>query len=329
MPALVAGVLLLIAPSTGMAADPAPPPGGWTAGLLREHPLAGRVWSARDKDFVPAERALQDAAGAELVLLGEIHDNPDHHRLQAHVIGAMVRAGRRPAVAFEQIPRGLQPALDAHLAEKPGDAAGIGAAVDWTERGWPDWAQYQPIADAALAAELPLLAADPDEAERRAVGRGGLEALPPERRAELALDRPYPEAFTEKLGRTMVEAHCGLMPIEAAGPLVDVQRLRDATLADTMVRAVEGGADGAVLITGDGHAQEDLAAPWYLRARLPEAEIVTIAFREVEPDSTDPAGYVEAEPEGGPPFDYVWFTPATERGDPCAEMRERFGGGKR
>ena len=64
--------------------------------LERDHPLVGRNWDTRAQAFVTRDALIQRAAGARLVLLGEIHDNADHHRLQAEVLAALLKAGRTP-----------------------------------------------------------------------------------------------------------------------------------------------------------------------------------------------------------------------------------------
>lgn len=318
-------IAILTATILPLSLHAAAPPGGWISKGHVGHDLVGRIWSVEAAAFVPAETVLAAASGADAVFLGETHNNPDHHVLQAHIVAGMAAAGRRPVIAFEQIPRDLQPALDAHLTLDPPDAAGLGAAVGWEDRGWPAWDNYRPIAEAALKARLSLLAADPAEDERREVGRGGFDALNPERRGLLGLDRPYPQPFSDSLAQVMVESHCGLIPAEATGPLVNVQRLRDATLAGTLAEAIRGGADGAVLITGAGHARQDWAAPWYLRLALPGVKSVSIAFLEVREGDKDPALYLEPGPTGERAYDYVWFTPSFAREDPCVAMRERFG----
>jgi hypothetical protein len=52
--------------------------------------------------------------------------------------------------------------------------------------------------------------------------------------------------------------------------------------------------------------------------------VVTLAFVEVDPDAKAPADYVEEFGKGPFPFDYAVFTPATQREDPCAKLRERM-----
>ncbi len=51
--------------------------------------------------------------------------------------------------------------------------------------------------------------------------------------------------------------------------------------------------------------------------------MVAVAFQEVSPEAGEPADY--ALDEGGTlPFDYVVFTPAAEREDPCEQLREHM-----
>src|SRR5437867_1779136 len=84
------------------------------------------------------------------------------------------------------------PALARHLATSPRDAAGLGDAVGWRASGWPEWRLYQPIAEIALAAGLPVVAANLPATAARAVARGDLAALDPALVRRHALDRPAP-----------------------------------------------------------------------------------------------------------------------------------------
>src|SRR4029450_8131343 len=113
--------------------------GPWQAPLGREHPLIGRVLDTRTGGFVTGAAMAQAAATSRFVLLGEKHDNPDHHQIQAAVLRAILTTGRRPIVAFEMFTPDEAPAIARYLAAAPRDAAGLGAAVDWKNNGWPDW----------------------------------------------------------------------------------------------------------------------------------------------------------------------------------------------
>lgn len=295
----------------------------WQAQLDRGHPLVGRIWDVAGAVFVTADVATSAAARSTFVLLGERHDNPDHHRLQADIVAALAAAGRRPAVVFEMIDEARQPALDAYLAGSPGDAAGLGAAVGWAGSGWPDWSLYRPIAEAALAAGLALRAGNLPPGLTRAISRHGLAVLPADRRRILRLDQPLPAAMDAALRRDLFDAHCGALPMSAMDRLVAVQRARDAVMAGHMAAALADGQDGAVLIAGAGHTRLDRGVPATLRRLTPAEPVLAIAFMEVVTAATAPPDY--ADDDGVLPFDYVWFTPRLSDADPCAGLRDRAG----
>ncbi|WP_027288443.1 ChaN family lipoprotein [Rhodovibrio salinarum] len=324
---LVVAILATAPPALLAQAAELPPVPEFETPLHRDHPLVGQVYDAAGEQPVDPATVAEATAKARFVILGERHDNPDHHALQAWLVQAMTAQGRTPALAFEMIDQSQTPALEAYLNDHPDDATGLGPAVTWEERGWPAWSTYQPIAAAALQADLPILAANPTPEETRTVGRQGFAALDADRVAALGLDTPLPAAQRDRLLTELREGHCNLMPKEAMGPMANVQRLRDAVMADTLIAGAREQDRGAVLIAGGGHARADRAVPWYLRQRLDNPDVVVVRFLEVRPEVTDPAAYLPDQPDAAPrAFDYVWFTPANERGDPCADLKKRMEG---
>ncbi len=143
----------------------------WKSPLGRDHPLTGRVWDVSSARFIEHQSLVTRLARADFLLLGERHDNPDHHLLQAEVLRSLIAVGRRPAVGFEMFGLDDATAIADHLAAAPNDAAGLGKAVNWNKRGWPDWAMYQPIAEAALEAKLRIIATNLPLATARKMGR--------------------------------------------------------------------------------------------------------------------------------------------------------------
>jgi uncharacterized iron-regulated protein len=262
---------------------------------------------------------------ARFVLLGEKHDNADHHRIQAWLVAETIAAGRRPALAFEMFASDQQAPLDAYLAAHPRDAAGIGAAVNWAKSGWPDWNQYQPIAQAALDGGVALLAANLPRPLLRKLARDGVSALGAERVAALGLDRPLPEELAAPLREEIAVSHCGQLPESMIGPMATVMTARDARMAEALRRgAALAGHDGAVLITGKGHARNDRGAPFHLRRGDDTVTIVSVALFEVAEGETEPAAYAGLLGTEILPFDFVWFTPIADPEDPCAKFAEQL-----
>mgnify|MGYP006422296903 CR=1 FL=1 len=321
-------ILSLVLPlhTTAGAETPSSPAETWRSAINSEHPLVGKLIRVRDGQAVTPARLVSAAATARFVMLGETHDNPDHHRLQAWTIRAMTANGRTPAVAFEMLDADQAEDLAAYLDKPDATASGLGPAVGWAQRGWPAWSQYQPIAAAALNAGLPIRAADVARPIQRKVGRRGYKgAVPPAGRARLALDKPLAAPLRKRLLTDLKQAHCNMLPDSALAPMARVQRLRDAVMADSLIAGDEASDDGAVLIAGRGHARADRGAPWYLRKRLDAPSILTLGIVEVFEGRTDWQSYLPDTPDGtGAAFDYIWFTPRFDDTDHCAELRKRM-----
>ncbi len=288
----------------------------WKTSLDAAHPLVGKVWDARRSRFTGPDDVFAALAGADFVLLGEKHDNADHHALQARALREMLARGRSPAVAFEMLDEDQQPAVDAFLASPGATAAGFGAHVAWDHRGWRQYAWYAPIVDAAIGAHLPIVATNLVKKELRAIVQGGLDSVPPARAKELGLDVPLPDAQAAEVVEEMRTSHCGQLPEEMILPMATAQRARDGALGLHMITAASAGAKTrpVVLVAGNGHARTDRGVPAFLYARAPNAKVVSVAMLEVE------HGVDVPKPE---PYDYVFYTPRASDEDPCAKMMHR------
>jgi uncharacterized iron-regulated protein len=291
----------------------------WRSTVGREHWLVGRIWDVAGRRFADENAVSGRIAEARYVLLGEKHDNPDHHALQARMIRALAAIRRRPAVAFEMFTPSQAGALTGYVVAHPRNAAGIGEAVNWKASGWPAWAMYEPVAQAALDAGLPIAPANLDDERVRAVGRQGVGVLDAAFVQRHGLDQSLAADVREALAEEIRDSHCGHAPEDRVAAMIGVQRARDAQMAETLLTAP--GNDGAVLIAGAGHVRNDYGVPAYVRRIDPGARTVSIAFVEVDGKRANVESY--AERFGGRlPFDYVWFTPAVDDEDPCEKFRK-------
>ncbi|MGV8041730.1 MAG: ChaN family lipoprotein [Thermoanaerobaculaceae bacterium] len=314
-----AAVLVMLAAASAPAV--APSPGPWQTSVQGEHPLVGVIWDVKAGQAVDETTLAARLAAGTHVLLGEKHDNPDHHRLQARLVGALLAAGRRPALAFEMLDGDDAPAVREFLAAQPADAAGLGAAVGWEKRSWPAWPQYQQIADLGVKAGLPLVAANLPDRLARATARQGAAALPGDLRTELGLDEPLPDPVRDAMAKEIADSHCGFAPPGMVEPMILVQRARDAHMARAILRGAT--ADGAVLITGFGHARTDRGVPAHL-VRMGASKVVAVAFFEVQSGKQAVPDYAADLDASVLPFDFVWFTPRLDDTDPCEKFRAKL-----
>lgn len=277
------------------------------AGTLRDvdHPLAGRIWDVAARVFIDETELLRRAAQAEAVLLGETHDNPEHHRLQESILQRRLAHGARPALLMEQFDIDQQDAIDeARRANR--DLAPL--MRGWN---WPDYAQLVAIANNA---GIPLQAANLPRTATRPIVREGYSTLPDGTAQRLALDPVWDNTREKYMARVIDESHCGKITPQLRDGLVRAQRLRDATLADSALDKLDA---GVVFILGRGHARRDVGVPRYLEARRPGTRVLSIGFIEVTGNNTDPTQYDNESVGGIAPYDIIWFTPRAERADPC------------
>jgi uncharacterized iron-regulated protein len=94
-------------------------------------------------------------------------------------------------------------------------------------------------------------------------------------------------------------------------------------MADSLL--AHASQQGAILITGAGHARTDRGVPAHLARRAPDLPVRSVAFVEVSPEAREPKDYATADSPGTLPYDYVWFTPAAQREDPCAAFQKAPG----
>ena len=294
----------------------------WKSTFGRNHPLTGRIWDVSTARFIDRQSLITRLARADFLLLGERHDNPDHHLLQAEMLRSLIALGRRPAVGFEMFGLDDASAIANHLAFAPNDAAGLGRAVNWNKSGWPDWAMYQPIAEAALQAKLRIVATNLPLATARKMSSDGLAALEPSVRRELGLDRPLSDAMFATMAADIRNSHCGYASEESVKAMVGVQRARDAQMAQSLIAA--GDPDGAILVAGAGHVRNDYGIPIYLTAKAPGKQVISIVFLEVDNQKPEPHNYALPDPNGRLPFDYVWFTARVDDENPCEKFKSQF-----
>jgi len=277
---------------------------------------AGSIWNVAHGRLIDERALFERLAATRFVLLGEAHDNPHHHALQARVLREMVARGRRPALVMEMFDVDQQAALDAAVAEAAtADALAERARFDF--KGWT-WRYYRELVVIALEERLAIIAANLSRTALRGVIARGFDALGEGQAAWLGLPPVLPDARLDTLRREIIEGHCNRLPPNAIDGMVRAQQARDATMAEALQRFPDR---GALLIAGVQHVRRDVAVPVYLSPDVRARDTLVLAFVEASGEA-DPAARLGQRKGLSELFDYVWITQSVEREDPCAALGE-------
>jgi hypothetical protein len=71
---------------------------------------------------LPADAWQSRLRGDTVLILGEVHDNAEQHRLRLEVLHRAFAQGWRPAIAMEQFDRDRQDGIEQARLERPGNA---------------------------------------------------------------------------------------------------------------------------------------------------------------------------------------------------------------
>lgn len=238
--------------------------------------------------------------GADIVILGEVHDNGVHHRNQAALITAIEPA----AVVFEM----LSPEQAATVTSMTDRDQALRDALVWQESGWPDWALYQPLF--AALEDTPVYGmALPGQEVSRAVSEGAAAVFGPDAE-RFGLASPLPAAQQAEREAHQQAVHCNMLPPKLLPGMVEAQRLRDAAFARTALQAFAEQGGPVVVVTGTGHARRDWGMPAALAVAAPTISVVSL-------------GQLESPPEAGAPFDTWLVADPAPREDPCEAFAAR------
>lgn len=286
---------MLLLPSAGCASTPR----ATTERTPVVEPSVARslpIFDGTDGSPITWPYLLDRCAMADVVILGETHTDPAAHAFQLAVVEALLERGEPMALCLEMLERDEQLVVDDYVEGiiDRDDFAKLTRSSSW--RGWSAW--YQPIVDAARAAGAPVIAAN---APRRYVrlartdGYERLEALPAQRRALFAIPPALPEGtYRERFWEIMGagddddgddgDTDEGAESADTAHAdarmesIFRAQLVWDATMAESVVRAVEDGADPAVLLVGHFHSDFEGGTVLEIRRRRPDLDVVVVSL---------------------------------------------------
>ena len=256
-----------------------------------------RVYDTRAKAFVDFEVMLTDAALADVIFVGEQHDDPNTHRLEAGILEGLKRRNVAPVLSLEMFERDVQPALDAYLSGSATEEDTLRSA-----RPWPRYkTDYRPLVELARANAWPVIGANVPRRIASAVATGGREAID----QLVESDRPFVarelrcplDGYFERFAKSMDSHPAPNQKPEQQRAMTEryywSQCVKDETMAESIAAAVERrtGPGPVVHYNGAFHSDFGLGTAERTRRRLPGKRILIVSMLPVDSlDALHPSG---------------------------------------
>ncbi len=259
-------------------------------------------------------------AHADVVFVGEIHNNAPGHRFELSLLRALHAAGGAKCLSMEMFSRDVQPVVDEYL-----DGFITHSEFMADARPWSNYTKdYAPMVEYCRANHIPVIAAN---APRRYVhlvsqrGIAALQQLPEASRqflAPLPISLIIPAGYRDALMGVFGDVH-GEQPSSTGNPappassteierMIEAQMVWDATMAWSVAQRLSS-YPGTKLMQVNGAFHSDNY--WGIVARLrelnPHAVTLTITVRPAS-SASPTAKMTESELQQA---DYTVLTPAS------------------
>ena len=262
-----------------------------------------RVSETRRKTFTDFAAMLADVARADVIVVGEQHDDVNTHRLEAAILQGLLRRRVPVVLSLEMFERDVQPVLDQYLAGKLTEEEFLAKS-----RPWPRYASdYRGLVEIARAHRWPVVAANVPRRVASDVSKQGvraLDALSVSDRAHAARELQCPQdGYYDRF----LAAISGHPSPGAEKPSEDEKRaanermyqsqcLKDETMAESIAAAfqAQAGRPGPIVhYTGAFHSDFGAGTVERVRRRLPGCRVALVSILtaddldSVAPDDDD------------------------------------------
>jgi uncharacterized iron-regulated protein len=209
------------------------------------------VFRVSDGKKISYVQMIDDLKNAQIIFVGESHDNETHHRLQLDIIRALHSSGKPLAVGFEMFTEQSQGILDRWV---DGSLSGDEFVRAYYENWNFPWPLYRDILYFVKDKGIPAIGLNVESAITRKVAQSGFAALSEEELKRLppdigcAVDKNYMEFIRRAHA---IHGHSGRTFLF----FCQAQLLWDQVMARNIVTFLQKNPEHTVVvITGNGHA---------------------------------------------------------------------------
>ena len=258
-------------------------------GISAQNKPAYILYNAKGKQ-IGYDKMLKDLLKQEVVLFGEIHNNPISHWLELKIAQ---ECGEKRSIRLgaEMFERDNQEPLNHYLNGKL-----TSKGLDSSARLWKNYkTDYAPLVNYAKEKKLSFVATNVPRKFASMVSKGGFEALNSLQSLEKAWLAPLPITYDANLPG--YQKMLTLMGDHASPNMAKAQALKDATMAYSILEHMKKD-ELFIHYHGSYHSEFHEGIMWYLQKSRADIRITTIAtvsqknIQSLLPEHLDKADYI-------------------------------------
>ncbi len=279
---------------------PVMPPLASVEGITR-HFSQGRIIDLKTGKPLSFPDLVDQLKGIDVVFVGEVHNNPEHHLIQVQLLQSLLALNTPPpAVAMEFFDTTRQPALDQFMNGDLDEATFL-KQVDWKNNWRFPYHLYRPLLWASREKGTALLGINAPHRVVGKVAKSGLSSLTVKERGQVAKDINLSIADHQKYINDIFKQHQFRGHAKNSMGNFDhfyqAQCVWDETMAETIADYIKAKGGKLVVFTGNGHIINKFGIPDRVRRRV-DVNMATIVLYPLTERTTINKRVA----------DYVWLT---------------------
>lgn len=230
----------------------------------------------KDGEAVTFSHLLRDASESEVVLFGELHNNPISHWLQLELtMGLHATKQERLVLGMEMFEADNQLHIDEYFSGIIAERNFLAEARLWNNYN----TDIKPLVEFARENELRLVASNIPRRYAALVNREGFEGLEKLSDTAKGFFAPLPVAYDPDLPGYKAMLEMAGMPAHANENFPKAQAIKDATMAHFLLANFDAG-DTFIHFHGAYHSNNYEGIVWYLQREQPDLKLITISTVE-------------------------------------------------
>jgi len=271
----------------------------------------GRIIDLEEGKSISFEQLIDQLQSKELIFVGEVHDNPEHHLIQVQILQALMARHGPLTVAMEFFDESRQPVLDRYLEEEVSETLFL-KDVDWVKSWSFPYHFYRPIIFLAKEKGRALLGINVPNNIVKKVARSGLDSLTPEERDQVAKEINLDNQAHRDYLSEVFKKHSHHYQLKNFDYFYQAQCVWEETMAENIARYLADNKGKMVVFTGNGHITDKYGVPERVLRRL-QVSLATIVLYPL----TDQTILNEKM------ADYIWLTSDSSAGRFMNRARKR------